>query len=106
VVYALYCNRGKCNKNRFTGTTERKCKNAYADHQRVHDQATSAKKNLKKLKDKRAGQGKCQYCGKDPCGMKKRACIQAAASKFKSSMDIDMSDPAYFDSQMRDWFAD
>lgn len=105
-VYVLICNRGKCSGNRFEASSESKCKSEYHKHQRLHDKATKAKKNLKKLKDKRSDKGKCQICGKNPCSVVKPACVRQAASGLGSSMDIDLTDPAYFDPQMRNWFGD
>lgn len=105
VGYRLRCKRGKCRNLSFEGKTESACKSEYRKHQRLHDNAVKAKKNLEKLKSKRNKNEKCDKCGKKPCSMVKRQCIQEAIKYYPSSMDLDMSDPAYFDPQMRDWFS-
>lgn len=106
VWFVLVCNRGKCSKNKFEGQSESKVKKQFKEHTRAHDsKAKDGAKSIQKLQDKRAKKGKCVHCGKDPCRMNNRRCVEAGIADWGSSMNIDVTDPATFDEQLR-WYRD
>jgi hypothetical protein len=46
---------------------------------------------------------KCPFCKKNPCEGKKPKCTMVIADKWIHGTHIDVSDPAYFDDQLR-WY--
>lgn len=106
IWYVLVCNRGNCSNRKFEDKDEGKCKKAWKAHKSAHDdKAKRGAKSIEKLQEKRARKGKCVHCGKDPCKMTSKKCVQAGIADWGSSMDIDVSDPATFDEQLK-WYRD
>jgi hypothetical protein len=107
IHYQMVCKRGKCKNRIFKNEDKKKCKNEWSSHQRDHD--IKAKKGASKIKDlrdkRRAKKGKCPTCHKDPCRMDNQKCIQSAIGEWGSSSDLDMSDPATFNDQLK-WYKD
>jgi hypothetical protein len=58
---------------------------------------------LQKAKQiRRNAKGKtCPFCGKNPCRGTRPDCAAVKAAEFESSMNIDVSDPATFDAQLK-----
>lgn len=74
---------------------------ATRDRQRQVDQLQS-KRQATARELRRAAKGKkCPHCGKDPCKKTKPRCAAKIAERFESSMNIDVSDPATFNDQMK-----
>lgn len=105
VVYEMECNRSKCRRRKFVHEKKSECKSMWASHQRDHDyKAAKGAKAIKQLKS-REKKGKCSSCGKDPCRMDRKGCVVKAIEKWGSSTDLDVSDPATFDEQLK-WYRD
>lgn len=73
--------------------------------------ATRRQKELDRLKQQRLNTAKeirrnakgkkCPWCGKRPCKGTKPKCAAMGAAEFDSAFNIDVTDPATFDRQMR-----
>lgn len=61
------------------------------------------KQRIKKARElRRDAKGKkCPFCGKQPCAGTRPKCAAVKAVEFESAFDIDVSDPATFDQQLR-----
>jgi hypothetical protein len=74
----------------------------------LRDEAAKLKRKLatraKELRRMEKGK-KCPFCGKQPCKGTKPKCAQVKAREFENAADLDMSDPATFDEQLR-WYRD
>jgi len=60
------------------------------------------KQRMRKAREmRRNARGKCPFCGKEPCAGTRPNCAAIKAAAYESSMDIDVSDPATFNKQLK-----
>lgn len=77
--------------------------NQTAQKQRQREMDRLKQQRLNTAKElRRAAKGKkCPWCGKKPCKGTKPKCAAMGAAEFESAFNIDVSDPATFDAQMK-----
>ena len=105
VRFFVKCRRCKGGGQKIYGDSEREAKKEYSKHESFHNEKIKrGARDIKKLAQ-RAKKGKCSSCGKDPCKMDRKGCVEQAIGGWGSSMEIDMSDPGTFDEQLK-WYRD
>jgi hypothetical protein len=101
-TFSIPCRRSGCGVQEIVAETARKCVSEWKKHEALHNSRKRAKKGMERVKRHQEKKGKCDKCGKKPCRML-RACVADAVKEMPSTMDFDVTDPANFDPQLRNW---